>query len=256
MNIQNISALALQLQSLGFEDLGYLLLKRISFKPERFFLSQKVEKGKDQLNFHLFFERDCIHDEYILKYYDAVLQKEMALSNPTINGIEIAILEKNMSAIDWKVAFDFESKKQWNAADKASWEKEQKIESVVEELKILESTGDGKAFAAVLKLKFWAGISCQEPAGNTSPLKNKSDVIQRFYFFEEQAGISIDEAYRFLLNKWQERQIQAKRYQPDSTDDKENAISGDFTSDNQGILRKKRLNNSLKLKSKKKPFKI
>ena len=68
--------------------------------------------------------------------------------------------------------------------------------------------------------------------------------------------MSIDEAYRFLLNKWQEKQIQAKRNLPDSIDDKENAISGDFTSNNQGILRKKRLNSSEKLKGKKKPFKI
>ena len=44
MNIENISALMGQLQSLGFENAGYSLLKRISFKPENFILSQKIEK--------------------------------------------------------------------------------------------------------------------------------------------------------------------------------------------------------------------
>ena len=38
--------------------------------------------------------------------------------------------------------------------------------------------------------------------GNINPLKNKSEVSQRFYFFEGQTGISIDEAYRFLQNRW------------------------------------------------------
>ena len=39
MNIGNISALIAQLQSLGFENEGYSLLKLISFKPENFTLS-------------------------------------------------------------------------------------------------------------------------------------------------------------------------------------------------------------------------
>ena len=58
MNIENISALVGQLQSLGFENSGHLLLKRISFKPDNFTLSQNVDKGKDKLMFQLFFEKD------------------------------------------------------------------------------------------------------------------------------------------------------------------------------------------------------
>jgi len=58
MNIENISALVAQLQSLGFENAGYPLLKRISFRPENFFLSQKMEKAKDKLSFQLFFEKE------------------------------------------------------------------------------------------------------------------------------------------------------------------------------------------------------
>ena len=78
-----------------------------------------------------------------------------------------------MAAIDWKLAFDSEIENKWDAENNASWENEQKIESVVEELKLLESIDEGKVVAAGLKHTFWTGISYQELVGNISPLKNK-----------------------------------------------------------------------------------
>ena len=131
MNIENISALMEQLQSLGFENAGYSLLKRISFKPENFILSQKIEIAKDKLSFQLFFEKDIKQDIYVLPYYDAILQKETPLIDAAINGINTSNLEKSMIEIDWKNAFDFVTKKQLNLEDKTSWEKEQKVESVI-----------------------------------------------------------------------------------------------------------------------------
>ncbi len=94
MNIENISALIGQLQSLGFENTGYSLLKRISFNPQNFILSQKIEKAKDTLSFQLFFEKDIKQDIYVLSYYDAILQKETPLIDAAINGINTSNLEK------------------------------------------------------------------------------------------------------------------------------------------------------------------
>jgi hypothetical protein len=88
MNIENISALTEQLQSLGFEHTGYSLLKRISFKPENFILFQKIEKAKDKLSFQLFFEKDIRQEIYVLSYYDAILQKETTLIDALINGLK------------------------------------------------------------------------------------------------------------------------------------------------------------------------
>ena len=76
-----------QLQSLGFENVGYLLLKRISFKPENFILSQKIEKAKDKLRFQLFFEKDVKQGIYVLSYYDAILQKETPLMDAAVNRV-------------------------------------------------------------------------------------------------------------------------------------------------------------------------
>ncbi len=238
MNIENISALMGQLQSLGFENAGYSLLKRISFNPKNFILSQKLEKAKDKLSFQLFFEKDIKQDIYVLSHYDAILQKDTPLIDAVINGINTSKLEKSMIEIDWKNAFDFVTKKQLNLEDKTSWEIEQKVELVIEGLSELEKSEDGKVVAVGLKLKYWAGISYQDLFDNISPLKNKSEVSQRFYFFEAQTGISVDEAYRFLQNRWLEKQMQLKRKQVDepvSEDEESKSTNGS------GLLRKKRI---------------
>ena len=57
---------------------------------------------------------------------------------------------------------------------------------------MLEKSEEGKPVAIGLKLKYWAGIPYQELFGNISPLKNKLEVSQRFYFFDGQIAISID----------------------------------------------------------------
>ena len=247
MNIENISALMRQLESLGFENSGYSLLKRISFKPENFILSQKIEMGKNKLSLQLFFEKDIKQDIYVLSYYDAILQKETPLIDAAINGINTANLEKSMIEIDWKNAFDFVTKKQLNLEDKTSWEKELKVESVIEDLSELEKSEDGKVVSVGLKLKYWAGISYQELFGNISPLKNKSEVSQRFYFFEGQTGISVDEAYGFLQNRWLEKQMQAKRKQTDGTEISETEKDS-HASSGSGLLKKKRLGSSRTVK--------
>ena len=125
---------------------------------------------------------------------------------------------------------------------KASWEKEQKIEAVIEDLNELEKTEDGRIISVGLKLKYWAGAPYQELIGSISPIKSKSEVTQRFYFFQGQTGISVDEAYRFLQNRWLEKQMLAKRKQ---TDDSQVGKAGNDSqaSSGNGLLMKRRLNN-------------
>lgn len=242
MNIQKIASLAEQLEGLGLKNSGYSLLKRICFKPAAFTLSQKIEKEKDQLSIQLFFEKDRKQDGYVLMYYDAILQKEIASVSVTINGVSTAILEKTMAEIDWKASFDLNTKKQWSVEDKASYEKEQKVEAVIEDLNELENCEDGRTIAVGLKLKYWAGASYQELMGSISPIKSKSEVTQRFYFFQGLTRITVDEAYRFLQNRWLEKQMLAKRKQTDNSQVEE-AGNDSQVSSNSGLLVKKRLNN-------------
>lgn len=240
MNIENISALVSQLLSLGFENYSHLLVKRISFKPDKFTLFQKVQKGKDTLTFQLFFEKDNQQNSYALIYYDASLQKETALGDLTINGINTSNIDKAMAEIDWNMAFDFTTEKLLDFEDKTSWEKEKKVESVIENLCVLEKSEEGKAVAIGLKSKYWAGLPYQELFGSISPLKNKPEVSQRFYFFDG-SGISVEEAHRFLQNRWVEKQLQAKKMEALVENDLEPGTNG---SSGTGLINKKRITRS------------
>lgn len=213
MNIANITALTRQLESLDFKSISHLLLKKMSFKPNSFSILQIVEKGMDQVHFSLFFEKENKENVYALRYYDAVIQKATIPFDLIINSIQLADLETSMKEVDWKAAFNFNTDKEIVLEDKTTWEEELKVESIIESLFELEKSDDGKTVAMEFKLKYWTGIPFQEIFGNITPLKNKAEVSQRFYFSEGQTGISVDEAYRFLQNRWLEKQIQIKRKQ-------------------------------------------
>ncbi len=243
MNIQNIKELSETLKTLGFADLSFVLFQKICFKPDQFFLSRKIQEDKDWLNIQLFFKKDPNLEEYMLMYYDATLQKEMVFGDKIINGINIHTLDQQMKEIDWAVSFDPEGSKQWDLEDKQNMDQGRKIEAIAEQLSSLNSTQEGKIFAAVLKIKYWAGLADQDLVDSTSPLKRESEFSQRFYFFEEQPGITISEAYRFLLNKWLEKEMLAKEKAAEDNKKKEGKGNG-TTSKVNSLLPKKRSSQS------------
>lgn len=247
MNIQNISALSAQLKAIGFDNMGYLLAKRICLVPEDFVITEKQFKDNEQIVFNFHFQKDKKLNGYILAYYDAILQKEISLSTQVINGVNIAELQEGMNMVDWKMAFDFNTKKPFNPDDKLSYEKEQKIEGLITALLELELTEEGKQISILLKQKYWSEIPYNELMGNITSLKSKAELSQRFYYADGQACISADEAYRFLQNKWLEKKIQVKRKQQENIDETE--AGGDGQSSNgSGLLKKKRVGNSSKNK--------
>ncbi len=239
MNIQNITELSKQLEVLGFHDAGNLLLKRICFKPANFNLVQRVIKERDVMLFSLYFELLQKTDNYQLQYYDVTLQKANGGFALPVEGINPIELEKQMASIDWKKAFSLDDKKAWNAEDKSTWETEWRISGIVESLSILEKSEPGKVIASTLKQKFWAGTLYQDIVGSITPVRNKADVSQRFYIAEDGSGITTDEAYRFLQNKYMEKQLQFKRKQicngNESTSEESNGASST------GLLKKKRI---------------
>lgn len=224
---------------LGFHDAGSLLLKRICFKPANFYLLQRVIKEKDAMLFSLYFELLQKTDNYLLQYYDVTLQKANGGLALPVDGVNPAELEKQMVAIDWKKAFSLDDKKLWNAEDKSTWETESRISGIIESLSILEKSEPGKIIASTLKQKFWAGTLHQEIVGSIPLVKNKADVNQRFYISEDGGGITTDEAYRFLQNKYMEKQLQLKRKQSDSGDESIPEESNGTSSS--GLLKKKRI---------------
>lgn len=247
MNIQNISALAAQLETIGFENIGYSLLKRICLLPVNFIITEKTSKDSGQVIFNLYFQRGRNGTGYSLEYYDAVLQKELSFPDLQFEGINIEGIEENMKSIDWKAAFDFNIKKSFNPDDKSNYEKEQKIEQVMTDLSRLEMTEEGRQVSISLKQKYWSDMPYNDLMGNISAIKSKSELSQRFYCTEGQPVISADEAYRFLQNKWLEKQLQIKRKQQDNMEESEPGDNSQALAGN-GLLKKRRAKGTTKFK--------
>ena len=244
MNIQNISTLEKQLISLGFKDVGYPLLKRMAFKLSNFVLTYKIEKDQHPLTFNLFFEKLPSSETYILMYYDAIFQKD---SIPAfVNGVDISSLEQEIQSIDWAIAFDLNTFKESGGNFDAEYINESRIEKVMEAFLQLESSEEGRAIATNLKVKYWAGANYQELFGNLTPVRTKSEISQRFYFSDEHNAISVNEAYRFLQNKWLEKEIKERKKESAGTT---NELQEDSeTASNGSLLRKRQQSGSKKTK--------
>ncbi len=207
MNIENITKLGSQLKQIGFNQMEFPLLKRICFRIASFQLQQSVEKVSHQLSFSFHFEKDKNSDWYSLLYYDVSLHKQIILDTPSTDADEIAALENQMTCINWKNFLNEGDKR--TLTDKQSWETEAKAEQVTEKLIALCANEYGKTIAGRLIKKYWVGTLPDEIVNSISDVKYKPDITQRFYASGDNL-ITIDEAYRFLQNKWIEKQMQQK----------------------------------------------
>lgn len=212
--MQNITALVEMLESLGFVNIGRQLIKRISLRPSAFEIRQKKNIDKDTVTFQLFFEKDGDLDSYSITYYDAMLQKETALLGDIKNNVvDSSELQQKMEKIDWKDAFAFDSDKGSDISDKAFLQQQEQVEVVVTDLLVLEKSDEGKQIAAALKYKYWNGLDVPDVANILQPMKNKAAITQRFYCSNNTSGISVDEAIRFLNNKWLEKHLLSQKKQ-------------------------------------------
>jgi hypothetical protein len=197
MNIRNVAMLAEMLKELGFEKAGYELLKRISFRPERFVIKQRLQKGDDSVLFQISFEKR--EDTYHFKYYDAALRKAIDIPE------QLSTLDTKMEAVDWSKAFAISENGVWNAEDPLTWKTEAQVSAIITEIEALED----QDVAGRLKVKYWSDV--EQDIFNLQSLRSKYEITQRFYFFEGQGCIGAEEAYRFLHNRWMEKQMLAKR---------------------------------------------
>lgn len=234
MNTKNITLLAGMLTRTGFDpDIGYRLLQQVCFRPAAFSLTEKIQKGNDVLTCTLFFEN--WNNEYNCVYYDAAISKQAAMPELTVNGINLHELDIAMQNINWNAQ---KAAEEFRLDDESTWAREKNIAQVVTELTRLSVTEDGKAFSDALKVKYWAGVGLEAFVGNLSAIQNRLEVSQRFYFLDGEA-IGVNEAYRFLLNKWMEKKMVAKK----KTDNQETGSINSSASEGKEIklLKKKRI---------------
>lgn len=214
MNIENIASLGNMLKDMGFDEgLSFDILKQASFMPSSITVRHQMNKGNDVISFQIYFERKG--ENYHFKYYDAALRKAFEFNDT------VAALDKKMDAIHWQSAFNQSERRQWSASDTSSWKMEAMVAAIIKELEVHGDAED----VIKLKIKHWGDI--EQNIFNLAAFKSKFEINQRFYFFEEQGCIGAEEAYRFLHNKWLEKQMVARRRAESSIEtDNETASSG------------------------------
>ena len=206
MNHENIVALSEVLEATGFDrGMAKKLLQQICFRPSDFILSERFTKESGWLTCHIYFEKE--EDLYTCRYYDASFLKAIALPDAVMQSVNVKELDQQMDHIDWNL--EEERNLVFDPANELSWRTELQIESVITHLLKLTVSTDGKYFADYLKLKHWSGVDKLAAGNNLSSIRSKFEVSQRFYFFDGK-GISVEEAYRFLLNRWLEKELNAK----------------------------------------------
>lgn len=132
--------------------------------------------------------------------YEEIAVK-MGLSKKTVKNY-IRIATDSMKVHDTAASFLI--------GDVRTWDRENAIASVVGSLNKLSATAEGKYFADALKIKYWADAGLEDWVGNLSAIRSRYEISQRVYFIDGEA-LAVDEAYRFLLNRWVEKKMQAKK---------------------------------------------
>lgn len=244
MNIKSVIDLSEQLKNLGFSDLLNYLVKRICFKPKRFTIDYKIEKSGNMLHCQLSFEKSSeTASGYSFMYYDATFQPAQTYEG-NLAGVNVTLLAKKMSEIDWIKAFSY-TEKIGVEVENGAYENELKIAAVVDDLSAIESIVEGKPIVFNLKQKYWSGIAGYDSNILETIVKGKTEICQRFYIITGQPAISVDEAYRYLQNRWLEKELLAKKKQVESSPDENSEATGYGT----GLLKKRRRRRTTSSKS-------
>jgi hypothetical protein len=203
----NVTAITEIISKLGLpESLTNELRLHLCFLPDQFYLLHYQERGRDRLRFDVCVQKEKGANAYVIPFYEACLQKTVVVPVFQVGAVNSAELEKRMSAIDWQGI----NKKLERVDLKA-------IEEIVFELNQLITEPEGQQVADLLRWKYWASTPFFIYCNNNRGLKNDFEVVQRFYLFQNEEIISIDEAYRFLCHRWREKQFHGMKKQQDKS---------------------------------------
>lgn len=221
MNDKNIESLKAQLISLGLKpDIEFELRANMCLQPDHFHMSFRQTKEVDTMNSTFYFERN--ESGYFCRYYEACLRKKILVPPILLNEVDTNDLHERMNAVNWEIGLSDNSMNKIQRERALTWEREEAIEGIVTDLKKLSVTTEGSQLADRLKVKFWLDTPLVSFIPNINVLRNLYEISQRFYFFDREEQITLDEAYRFLSHRWLEKQLNAKKKEPEIESDSEN----------------------------------
>lgn len=196
---ENVSLLTARFQSLGFgNEVEAAIRSALCFPAERFEISNAVKREGDECIVTVHIARENVQSDFDCIFYDVVMRKEIAIADESMK------LDLRMALVDWQNAYQAKSirvSKKLPAVETII-----EIKSILDELLKIDA-----AAADQLRFKHWIDTPLETLMPNLSALRYLHEISQRFYFFEEEQPITIDEAYRFLKCRWIEKQLQFRK---------------------------------------------
>jgi hypothetical protein len=153
--------------------------------------------------------RDEATSSYYCNYYDASLRKKPEVPATILNEVDVKELDRKMALVKWSEVLKH-SNRQIGGLEIES-ENQNEIESIVLDLQKLSSSVEGADISSILKNKYWLETPLEQFCDKPAAPKANCEITQRFYFYEGEEQIKLEEAYRFLSHLWREKSKPAKQ---------------------------------------------
>ena len=211
MELQNIKVLTTLIEALGFSaSMGKKIVYYCCLHQKEFSINERKSFGDDVMNYQIFFKENNATGKLVCTHYDAFLRKNISMKSLRVDNVDLHKLDERMKSVNWDELSQFRELTPFDLSDKESWKHFGSLEEIILDLEKLASTDEGRIVGDNLKYKYWIDSPLENLIPNLYLLKSKIEYTQRFYIIGEN-GITADEAFRFLNNKWMQRQVQSKK---------------------------------------------
>ncbi|RPD44393.1 hypothetical protein [Paracnuella aquatica] len=201
---QQIQSIMQALVAVGFPgSLEWAAQVHLCFEPQRFSLSHNEVRGADQLRYQIWISRDDTSGQYTPLFYDAWLTRPIEVNTNEACADLIIALNQSMQVVNWEALLC-----KGEEATVADLSELTMVQEVIARLNDLKESESGAHYADLLKVRYWSRTPFEVYAAISVQHRSFYEVSQRFHFFDDGGGITLNEAYRFLLHRWREKQIQ------------------------------------------------
>jgi hypothetical protein len=239
MNEENINMLKARLKMLGFDaNVEQAIRAQICFQPDRFEIKDCKIRETESCFVTVSFVKEGSTQKYDCPYYDMALRKSILIKDDMVDGVEVQKLDMEMSGINWVQIYN--GRTSLLAASQPSLGEITRVAEIVRHLKHLSASVKGKMIADRLRFKYWSDTALETMLPNLGAIRSQYEINQRFYFFEEEKPISIEEGFRFLNSRWLEKQALLRKKLFEKVETEENGVDKGSGRVGNGLLSKRK----------------
>ena len=239
MNEENINLLKARLEMLGFDaNVEQAIRAQICFQPDRFEIKDCKIRETESCFVTVSFIKEAGTQKYDCPYYDIALRKSIVIREDLVDGVEVQKLDMEMGEINWTQIYN--GRTSLLSIKQPSLQDITKVAEIIRLLKLLSASIKGKLIADRLRFKYWSDTALEIMVPNIGSIRSQYEINQRFYFFEEEKPISIEEGFRFLNSRWLEKQALLRKKLFERVETEESGVNARNGRVGNGLLSKRK----------------